>query len=283
MLTSIRNVAPKNVSVPGVGTTVIGKPARSKLLLAAIFLLGVGAVAFILSRHHVHWQWKATWVAVVALAEVAILCVTGAIGRSPAQPKFEPKADRGPSSHLSQLLADLKARESPREPRAKTSEVETPKFEVETPKVEALKIETPVMEPVRIKVPIVEVEPLTSLDLTAAQRLVAEQRKAAEALLLEACVLEDRLKSEAKAAQAAGEYAAAKAKVEAAAAMIAEWTTKQAEAQREAATAQERAEALQKELSAATQGLAGIHDVQALAARIAEQASALQRGQAVSR
>ncbi len=51
--------------------------------------------------------------------------------------------------------------------------------------------------------------------LITAQRLVAEQRRAVEALLAEACVLEERLRSEAKAAQAAQEYTAAKAKVEA--------------------------------------------------------------------
>jgi hypothetical protein len=52
--------------------------------------------------------------------------------------------------------------------------------------------------------------------LSAAQKLIREQRKAAEALLLEACVLEERLKGEAKVAQATGEYSAAREKAEAA-------------------------------------------------------------------
>lgn len=58
--------------------------------------------------------------------------------------------------------------------------------------------------------------------MTAAQQLVAEQRKAAEALLLEAYVLEERLKSEAAAAQASEMYSTAKAKADAATAAEAE-------------------------------------------------------------
>ena len=47
-------------------------------------------------------------------------------------------------------------------------------------------------------------------ELSAAQKLIKEQRQAAEALLLEACMLEERLKGEAKIAQAAGECATAR-------------------------------------------------------------------------
>jgi hypothetical protein len=53
--------------------------------------------------------------------------------------------------------------------------------------------------------------------MSQALRIIAEQRKAAEALLLEACALEDRLKSEAKLTGAASEYAAAREKAESAA------------------------------------------------------------------
>lgn len=84
----------------------------------------------------------------------------------------------------------------------------------ETPSSETAKAENPTEEPAMPDD--VHALPAASIEaLTAAQRLVAEQRKAAEALLLEACALEERLKSEPKAAQAADEYAAAKAKVEA--------------------------------------------------------------------
>lgn len=51
-------------------------------------------------------------------------------------------------------------------------------------------------------------------ELSPAQRLVAQQRKTAEALLREVCALEGRLKMEAHAAQAAAEYATAKAKAD---------------------------------------------------------------------
>jgi hypothetical protein len=50
-----------------------------------------------------------------------------------------------------------------------------------------------------------------------AQQLAAEQRKAAEALLLEACVLEERLSLEANAAKASSEFKVAKEKADGAA------------------------------------------------------------------
>lgn len=197
-------------------------------------------------------------------------------------------------------------------------------------------------------------EPAASTDgaLKAAQQLMAEQRKAAEALLREVSVLEERLKTEAQAAQAADEYTSFKAKVENAAILeqqakelaqtaserhgvlaterkhaenlaanaradakalraqlaeldqlllqreskASEAAQREAVAEREAAEAaerviacqlscvaaekeakeaKERAEALKKDVPSATQGFAGITDVQALAVRIAEQATAL--------
>jgi chromosome segregation ATPase len=54
-----------------------------------------------------------------------------------------------------------------------------------------------------------------SAELTEALRLAAEQRKAAEALLLDACVLEQRIAAEATAVRAAREYAEAKERAEA--------------------------------------------------------------------
>jgi hypothetical protein len=76
---------------------------------------------------------------------------------------------------------------------------------------------------------------------TEALRLIVEQRKAAEALLFEACALEDRLKNEAQRTQAAAEYAAAQDKAESAA--IAERKAKQlalVKRDRHAALAMER-------------------------------------------
>lgn len=235
----------------------------------------------------------------------------------------------------------------------------------ETSSAETAKAETPTVEPAMPDD--VHPQPAVSKEaLTAALRLVSEQRKAAEGLLLEACVLEDRLKSEPKAAQAADEYAAAKAKVEAvtiqeqeakalaqassehrisltlklreaetlvvetrldaeaasaqvaalehqlrdarrlaeqtlflverheanakkcsaklttaeheaeeAAARMVRWQDARAAAENEAAAAGTRAEALEKHLPGAAQPLAGMSDVQALAARIAEQVSIL--------
>jgi hypothetical protein len=244
---------------------------------------------------------------------------------------------------------------------------------VETPSAETTKAETPTVEPTtrdHLHDPPAE----SNEALTATLRLVVEQRKAAEALLLETCVLEERLKSEAKAGQAADEYAAAKAKVEAAtiqeqqakalarasserrtalalelreaqvrvaetrpgaeaaraavtaleqqlrdarglaeqtlslleqheanakkcsekltaaeqkveeaAARIAGWQDSRASAEMEAAAAGERAEALTKDLPDVVQPFAGMSDVQALAARITEQASMLAYAANVSR
>ena len=45
-------------------------------------------------------------------------------------------------------------------------------------------------------------------EVIAAQRIITEQRRAAEALLREVCQLEQRFKTEASAAQAALDYAA---------------------------------------------------------------------------
>jgi hypothetical protein len=174
--------------------------------------------------------------------------------------------------------------------------------------------------------------------LDGAQRLIAEQRKAAEALLSEVCALEERLKGEAKAAQAAQAFTVANEKAKAA--MILEQQAKElaasaseshralvterknaetkiadlkqqlialearskecaaeeivaerkagdakerivacqsasVAAQKEAKAAEEHAAALKKELPESAQSLAGINEVQSLAARISEQASAL--------
>jgi hypothetical protein len=176
--------------------------------------------------------------------------------------------------------------------------------------------------------------------LDGAQRLIAEQRKAAEALLSEVCALEERLKGEAKAAQAAQAFTAANEKAKAAVLLeqqakelaasaseghralaterknaetkiadlkqqlsalearakecaaeevMAERKAGEAKerivacqsasvaAQKEAKAAEEHAAALKKELPESAQSFAGIDEVQTLAAKISEQASALTR------
>jgi hypothetical protein len=100
-------------------------------------------------------------------------------------------------------------------------------------------------EPTKIEVTMpddVQVRSAATDDVTTeALRIIAEQRKAAEALLFEACTLEDRLKNQAKGAQAAAEYAAAQAEAESTA--LAERKAKQlalTKAERRAALATER-------------------------------------------
>jgi hypothetical protein len=276
------------------------------------------------------------------------------------------QANSAESSRLRETLANRRVIDARFVVRQAVQEtVITPESAEETPSAETARAGPPTVEPAMPDD--VHASPAASKEaLTAALRLVSEQRKAAEALLLEACVLEERLKSEPKAAQAADEYAAAKAKVEAvtiqeqqakalaqassehrlsltlklreaealvvetrldaeaataqvasleqqlrnarrlaeqtsslieqheanarqcsakltaaeheaveAAAHIVGWQDARAAAEREAAAASERAEALKKDFPEAAQPLAGMSDVQALAARIAEQVSML--------
>jgi hypothetical protein len=131
-------------------------------------------------------------------------------------------------SRLTSLLDDLKTSELEYEARRSGQPVEQPKqteaapaqAEPEGSSVEpvtvapngATKLETVMPDEVVRVAP----EP-TNGSLTAAQQVIAQQRKAAEALLSEVCALEARLKEEAKAAQAAEIYEAAKKKAEGAA------------------------------------------------------------------
>ncbi len=383
---SLRHVAPDKVSL-------------SKGVIAAIVLLSVAAIALILIQHHVHLQWKAAWIAVIVFADLAVLSLAVARSRGGLLRRGGATRDAGdPSSPLMRMLADLNAHDAQSEDLQSLSEdrqslgeerqsiSEEPQNLQETmlevqPAEQIPNGEVPKAEPaatIEMATPIVEVAaaqtdgpPPAASDaaIVAAQRLVAEQRKAAEALLREACVLEERLKSEAKVAQAVSEYAMAKAKAqnatileqqakelaqvsseqravlaaelenaerlvattrgdaEAAEAQVTaleqqlrdaqrsadqallalesleahakEVAEKQAAAEHEAAeataravacqaerataeneakAAEERAEALRKELPEPAQTLAGIDDVETLAARIAEQASALKRG-----
>lgn len=100
--------------------------------------------------------------------------------------------------------------------------------------------------------------------MSAAQQLVAEQRKAAEALLLEAYVLEERLKSEAVSAQASETYAAAKAKADAA-------TAAEAEAKELARLAAElRTAAANERRDAENQAVTARGEIKAAKSKIAE-------------
>lgn len=103
----------------------------------------------------------------------------------------------------------------------KTPEPETPPQSVAKTEAEVCSLEPAVAapnEPTKVKVTIPDDVQMRSAvcdeATTEALRIIAEQRKAAEALLFEACALEDRLKNEANRAQAAAEYAAAQDKAQ---------------------------------------------------------------------
>jgi hypothetical protein len=98
----------------------------------------------------------------------------------------------------------------------KTPQPETPPQSVAKTEAEVCSLEPAVAapnEPTKVKVTMPDDVQMRSAACdeatTEALRIIAEQRKAAEALLFEACALEDRLKNEANRAQAAAEYAAA--------------------------------------------------------------------------
>jgi hypothetical protein len=122
--------------------------------------------------------------------------------------------------------------------------------------------------------------------LTETQRLAAEQRKAAEALLLEACVLEQRIAYESKVEAASLEYAKAKEKADSAA--ILEQQAKelaQASAERYVAVVSERKEAEQLNATcrsatdAARMQVAALEDQLREAQRFAEETSQTLRTQ----
>jgi colicin import membrane protein len=254
------------------------------------------------------------------------------------------------SSPLGRLLGDLKASEGRRNGQHPNPEAETASQAAPVTASQAAPVTAPQTAPatapqlakVETAMPNdVQSAPVTTNGaLDGAQRLIAEQRKAAEALLSEVCALEERLKGEAKAAQAAQAFAAANEKAKAAVILeqqakelaasaseshralvtehknaetkitdlkqqlsaleartkecaaeeiVAERKAGEAKerivacqaasvaAQKEAKAAEEHAAALKKELPESAQNLVGINEVQTLAARIAEQASALTR------
>jgi chromosome segregation ATPase len=134
------------------------------------------------------------------------------------------------TSRLRRLLDDLKAGDpNAVVPSAGNSSNGTPPVEPATPAVEPVAAVEPARAPIEEK-PKAEVAKITaSAPVLNGERkaetamsddvflLVAEQRKAAEALLLQVAELEQRLQTEAHAAQAAAEYTSAKEKAEAAA------------------------------------------------------------------
>jgi hypothetical protein len=130
------------------------------------------------------------------------------------------------------------------------------------------------------------VPPVGADGLTEAQRLAAEQRKAAEALLLEACVLEQRIAYEAKVEAAQHEYTKAKEKADNAA--ILEQQAKelaQASAERYVAVVSERKEAEQlvatcrSALDAARMQVAALEEQLREAQRFAEETASTLRSQ----
>jgi hypothetical protein len=354
------------------GRSAMQNLARSKGATVAILLLGMVAVAFVLFRPHLHLSSKLSWIAIIAIVDLAVLSfVAVRTNGTPLDGTAESgdirKKGRDEASNLRKMLTDLKGREAG-EPtqgaQRTTTETQHAKESLNKESLNGEATKTDVVAQVKVALPAVGDEALT-----AAQRLVAEQRKAAEALLLEACALEERFKSESQAAQAATECAAAKAKAQSsaiaeqkanelaqassehrtalaarrkdaeglvvtmrsaaettsaqvteleqqlrdaqrlveqtlsmvgsheeqikelaaeqtaadqkaaeAAALVAACQADRAAAEKEAQAAEERAEALKKSLPATTQRLAGISELEALAARIAEQASLLKRG-----
>ncbi|MGB6952698.1 MAG: hypothetical protein WBE15_12200, partial [Candidatus Cybelea sp.] len=144
-------------------------------------------------------------------------------------------------SRFRRALADLKG-SGPKDGPPGEAPAETPKPEIaqaeisngKPPKPEAPAAEAIVPEPPEASQPKAEsdepkaappVKPPKSAiashneEVIAAQRIITEQRRAAEALLREVCQLEQRFKTEASAAQAALDYAGAQEKADAAAAL----------------------------------------------------------------
>jgi hypothetical protein len=151
----------------------------------------------------------------------------GVIAAEEATPAESPDILLDKLAQLDASIADSKARRDAelagRAARArlieraddvsKTPEPEVPPQSLQSPRPDPI-------EPTKVKVTMpddVQVRSSASDATTEALRIIAEQRKAAEALLFEACALEDRLKNEAQRAQAAAEYAAAEDTLESAA------------------------------------------------------------------
>jgi hypothetical protein len=160
---------------------------------------------------------------------------SGVIPEPEPNPAESPDILLGKLAQLDASIADSKARRdaelAARAARAqlieraddvnKTLELETAPKSVAKTETQILSRESSLAAPnsaTKVKVSMHDdVQVRFSASGDEALRLVAEQRKAAEALLFEACALEDRLKNEARRTQAAAEYAFAQGKVESAA------------------------------------------------------------------
>jgi type II secretory pathway pseudopilin PulG len=175
---------------------------------------------------------------------------SGVIPEAEPNPAEPPELLLGKLAQLDASIADSKARQdaelAARAARAKLIERADDVNRTPGPETLPQSAAPGPNEPTKMKVTMpdeVQVQPVASDDVTAkALRIIAEQRKAAEALLFEACALEDRLKTQAKGAQAAAEYAAAQAKAESA--VLTERKAKQValtKRERRAALATERA------------------------------------------
>lgn len=158
---------------------------------------------------------------------------------------------------------------------------------------------TPAVEPEPAKVtafaPVLNGERKAEAMSDDAFLLVAEQRKAAEALLLQVAELEQRLQTEAHAAQAAADYTAAKEKAEAAAiieqqandvaraalARHAALVAERQEADNRAKELAAREAAAQREAAEAAAGVTACQSARAQAEKDAEEAQ--QRAQALTR
>jgi hypothetical protein len=111
-----------------------------------------------------------------------------------------------------------------------------------------------------------------------AENLAANARADAKALRAQLAEIEQQLlQRESKASEAAQRENVAEREATEAAERVIACQLATVAAEKEAKEAKERADALKKELPGTPQGFAGITDVQALAVRIAEQATALTR------
>ncbi|HEX3367977.1 MAG TPA: hypothetical protein VHS56_00245, partial [Candidatus Cybelea sp.] len=176
-----------------------------------------------------------------------------------SSPKEGPRSEASKQDEVKAVEAEFRGEEQKAEaPAAELQNGEVPKPQppaIETapeptegsrPKAEAEAEEPKTQQPVR--------PPKSALasqneEIVAAQRLIIEQRKAAEALLREVCQLEQRFKTEASAAQAALDYAAAQEKADAAATL-----EQQARALVQAATQRRNAAAAERKGAAELAG-----------------------------
>jgi hypothetical protein len=155
--------------------------------------------------------------------------------------------DAGIAQSMERERATQQGRKRELHPVADPAPVEQPSSNQAEAPAEAPKVKLGVIEPDSSPLEAVEVDQATS----EALRLIADQRKAAEALLSETRALEDQIKNAAVAAKAQRAYQSAKAKADAAAAKVEAVAAAEAESK-------QRADALIRDHSVLANELKGI-------------------------